>query len=180
MIRIAVAVLFVLHGLIHLLGFAKAFGYADLPQLSQTVSQTVGVLWLTAALLCLAAAAALFFAPHWWWAVGALAVLTSQAVIVTSWSDAMVGTVANLLLLVAVLYGFASRGPLSLRASTSTTSRTPGRRRPSSTSPRPTSGRCRIRSSATSAGPRWSVGHGCTTSGPPGPAGYAAARRPSG
>ncbi|MCY7343615.1 MAG: hypothetical protein LH603_17725 [Pseudonocardia sp.] len=116
MIRIAVAALFVLHGLIHLLGFAKAFGFADLPQLRQTVSQPVGVLWLTATLLCLVAAAALFLAPRRWWAVGALAVLVSQAVIVTSWSDALVGTVANVLLLVAVLYGFASRGPLSLRA----------------------------------------------------------------
>jgi len=115
MVRIAVAVLFVLHGLIHLFGFAKAFGYAELPELSRTVSQPVGVLWLMAALLCLAAAAAQVLAPRWWWAVGALAVSVSQAVIVT-WSDAMVGTIANLLLLVAVLFGCASRGPLSLRA----------------------------------------------------------------
>lgn len=116
MMRIAVAVLFVLHGLIHLLGFVKAFGFADLPQLSQTGSRPVGVLWLAATLLCLTAAAALFLAPRRWWAVGALAVVVSQAAIVTAWPDAMVGTVANVLLLVAVLYGFASRGPLSLRA----------------------------------------------------------------
>lgn len=116
MIRIGVAALFFLHGLIHLFGFAKAFGYAELPMLGPTISEPIGVLWLMAALLCLAAAAALFFAPRWWWVVGALAVVTSQAVIVTAWSDAMVGSVANLLLLAAVLYGFASRGPLSLRA----------------------------------------------------------------
>jgi hypothetical protein len=41
---------------------------------------------------------------------------TSQVVIVAAWSDAMVGTIANLLLLMALLYGFAARGPLSLRA----------------------------------------------------------------
>ena len=116
MIRIAVASLFVLHGLVHLFGFVKAFGYADLPLLGQTISEPIGALWLTAALLCLAAAVALFRSPRWWWVVGALAVVTSQAVIVTAWSDAMAGTVANLLLLVAVLYGFAARGPLSLRA----------------------------------------------------------------
>ena len=116
MVRIVVAFLFVLHGLIHLFGFAKAFGYADLPLLGQAISEPIGVLWLTAALLCLASAAALFLAPRWWWVVGALAVVTSQVVIVTAWSDAMIGTVANLLLLLAVLYGFAARGPLSLRA----------------------------------------------------------------
>jgi len=116
MIRIGVAALFVLHGLIHLIGFAKAFGYADLPLLGHSISEPIGVLWLTAALLCLAAAVALFLVPRWWWVLGALAVVTSQVVIVTAWSDAMVGTIANLLLLMAVLYGFASRGPLSLRA----------------------------------------------------------------
>lgn len=116
MIRIVVATLFVLHGLIHLFGFAKAFGFADLPLLGQAISEPIGVLWLLAALLCLAAAGALFLAPRWWWVVGGLAVVASQVVIVTSWSDAMVGTVANLLLLGAVLYGFAARGPLSLRA----------------------------------------------------------------
>jgi len=116
MIRIVVAALFVLHGLIHLFGFAKAFGYADLPILGQGISEPTGVAWLTAALLCLAAAAMLFLVPRWWWVLGALAVVTSQVVIVTAWSDAMVGTIANLLLLLAVLYGFAARGPLSLRA----------------------------------------------------------------
>ncbi|MHA6781922.1 DUF6544 family protein [Pseudonocardia saturnea] len=116
MIRFAIAALFVLHGLLHLLGFAKAFGLADLPQLNQTGSPPVGVLWLVAALLCLTAAAALFLAPRRWWTVGALAVVVSQAAIGTAWVDAMVGTVANVLLLVAVLHGFASRGPLSLRA----------------------------------------------------------------
>ena len=116
MIRIVVATVFVLHGLIHLFGFAKAFGYADLPLLGNTISEPIGLLWLAAALLCLAVAVALFLAPRWWWVVGALAVVTSQVVIVLAWSDAMVGTVANLLLLVAVAYGFAARGPRSLRA----------------------------------------------------------------
>jgi hypothetical protein len=115
MTRIAIAVLFVLHGLIHLLGLAAALG-ADLPQLGRPVSPPIGVLWLAATLLCCAAATALFLAPRRWWAVGALAVVVSQVAVVTAWSDAAVGTVANVLLLVAVLHGFASRGPLSLRA----------------------------------------------------------------
>ncbi|MDQ2709770.1 MAG: hypothetical protein M3Z25_20025 [Actinomycetota bacterium] len=116
MIRITVAVLFVLHGLIHLLGFAKAFELAEMPQLVQPISRPAGLLWLTAALLCCTAAAALFRTPRWWWALGGLAVVISQAVIVSSWDDAKVGTLANVVLLLAVLYGFASRGPLSLRA----------------------------------------------------------------
>ena len=40
------AVVLVVHGLIHVLGFVKAFGLADLPQLTQPVSPSLGVLWL--------------------------------------------------------------------------------------------------------------------------------------
>ncbi|GAB3136008.1 DUF6544 family protein [Marisediminicola antarctica] len=116
MIRITIAALFVVHGLIHFFGFAKAFELAEIPQLVQPISQPAGLFWLTAGMLCLVAAGALFFAPRWWWAVGAGAVLISQAVIVFSWGDARVGTVANVVLLGAVAYGFVSRGPLSLRA----------------------------------------------------------------
>jgi hypothetical protein len=115
MFRISVTVLLVLHGIIHFLGFAKAFAIADVPQLVQPIPELQGVLWLAAGVLCLVAAGALFFAPRWWWAVGIAAAVMSQAVILTSWNDAYAGTVANVLLLAASLYGFASRGPLSLR-----------------------------------------------------------------
>lgn len=116
MMRVIFAIVVVLHGLIHLMGFAKAFGYAELPQLTQPISRPSGALWLAAALLCLATVAALFLAPRWWWVLGALALVASQSVIVMSWSDAKFGTLLNIVLLVGVLYGFASRGPLSLRS----------------------------------------------------------------
>lgn len=116
MIQGVFIVVLVLHGLIHLLGFAKAFGYAELTQLTRPISRGLGVLWLLAALLMLTTAGAAWFRPGWWWALGALALLASQGVIAASWSDAKFGTVANGLLLLGVLYGFASRGPWSLRA----------------------------------------------------------------
>jgi uncharacterized protein DUF6544 len=114
--RTAFTVVLALHGLIHFMGFAKAFRLADLPQLAHPVSRGVGVAWLVAGLLMLASAAMVTLAPRWWWAIGALALVASQAVIASSWSDAKFGTLANGLLLLGVAYGFASRGPLSLRA----------------------------------------------------------------
>lgn len=116
MFRILIATLFVVHGLIHLLGFTKAFRLADVTQLAQPVTQVAGLFWLAAAALCLMAAGAMFFAPRWSWAFGAAAIVMSQAVILTSWNDARFGSIPNVVLLVAVVYGFASRGPLSLRA----------------------------------------------------------------
>jgi hypothetical protein len=110
------AIFLVVHGLIHLLGTAKAFRLAELPQLTQPVSWVGGVVWLIAALLFLTAAGCLFLWPRWWWAVGAAALATSMLAIIPSWSDAKAGAVANAMALVGVIFGFLSNGPLSLRA----------------------------------------------------------------
>jgi hypothetical protein len=40
--------LLVVHGLIHLLGFAKAVRLADLPQLTEPISPFLGAVWLLA------------------------------------------------------------------------------------------------------------------------------------
>jgi hypothetical protein len=90
------------HGLIHLMGFAKAFGYAELPQLTQPISRGVGLLWLAAAILVLGSAALSVASPRGWWMVGVVALVLSQAVIVTAWRDAWAGTAGNVVLLVAV------------------------------------------------------------------------------
>jgi len=83
------------HGLIHLIGTAKAFGVADIPQLTQQMARPLGILWLLAAALFLLAAILLFTWPQRWWVVGAGAVVVSRMVIVTSWSDARYGTIAR-------------------------------------------------------------------------------------
>jgi hypothetical protein len=110
------AVAVVAHGLLHLLGFAKAFGLAELPQLTRPISQFAGMLWLLAALLFLAAAVSLFLWPRGWWVIGAIAIVISMIVILPSWIDARFGALANLVILVGVIFGFLAYGPASLRA----------------------------------------------------------------
>ena len=110
------AALLVIHGLIHILGAAKAFGWADLPQLTQPISPAMGTLWLVSALLWVAAAVSLFVWPRWWWAIAACALAVSMVVIVPSWADAKAGAAANGLVFVGIVFGFLSQGPLSLRA----------------------------------------------------------------
>jgi Family of unknown function (DUF6544) len=114
---IAFAIVVVVHGLIHLLGVAKAFGLADLPQLTQPVAPAMGVLWLIAAGLFLATAGSLFLWPRGWWALGAAAVVVSTIAIVPSWTDAKAGALVNLVVLAGVVIGFLAEGPVSLRAS---------------------------------------------------------------
>jgi hypothetical protein len=113
---IAFASLLVVHGLIHLLGAAKAFGWAELGQLTQPISPAFGALWFVSVLLFLATATALFAWPRGWWAIGAAAVAVSMFVILRSWTDANVGALANALVFFGVVFGFLSQGPFSLRA----------------------------------------------------------------
>jgi hypothetical protein len=111
-----VAVLTV-HALLHLLGAAKGFGWAQVSQLKAPIGPGDAVVWLLAAVLILLAA--LFIAagiPTWWWAVAALGAGVSEVAIATSWSDAKAGTSVNLALVLVAVYGFASVGPTSFHA----------------------------------------------------------------
>ena len=116
LIRGAIVGLLSLHGLIHLMGFAKAFGYAKLPQLSQPISREGGVLWLLAGGLVVATALMLGVGARSSWVVGILALLASQAVILTAWRDAWAGTLANAVLLLVVAHGLLTEGPWSFHA----------------------------------------------------------------
>ncbi|MBK7049154.1 MAG: hypothetical protein IPH48_22145 [bacterium] len=114
--KLIFTLILVVHGLIHLLGAAKAFGIAALPLLTQPISRPLGAPWLLAAVLFIATAIALFAWPRLWWVVGAAAVVVSQAVILTSWSDARFGTIANVLVLVVVVLAWLAQAPGSYRA----------------------------------------------------------------
>ena len=113
----AFAVFLVGHGLLHLIGVAKGFRLAALPQLTQPITPLAGALWLAAAVLLVASAGAIFLWPRWWWALAVLAAAVSTAAIVPSWADAKVGAAANLVVVAAALFGYLSQGPGSLRAS---------------------------------------------------------------
>lgn len=108
--------LLTVHALVHFMGAAKGFGWAELPELRLPVSKSAAVAWLVVGVVLLVAATMFVLAPRWWWIPGAVGLLGSQLLIVSAWSDARFGTVANVALLIAVVYGFASLGPTSMRA----------------------------------------------------------------
>ncbi len=114
--RIAFVVLLVIHGAIHLLGFAKAFRLAEINQLAQPIGRALGSVWLLAALLMFATAAAFYASPKHWWLVGCVALLVSQIVIVTSWRDAKFGTLPNVILLVPLVLSLLDLRSTSFRS----------------------------------------------------------------
>ena len=108
MIRIIIAILVLLHGMIHWMGFAKAFGYAEIKSITGQISRPMGITWLLAALLFTVSAVLLFANKPAWWMIAVPAALLSQAAITQSWHDAKFGTIANLVIMVAVVMSWGN------------------------------------------------------------------------
>jgi hypothetical protein len=111
-VRWALVALMTLHGLVHLLGVAKGLGGANVKQLKEPIGAAAGVGWLVAAVLVLAAAALLAAGARAWYVATVVAVLVSEAVIATSFTDAWMGTIPNVVLLAAAAYGYYRREPV--------------------------------------------------------------------
>lgn len=116
MLRIFFMLLILIHGLIHLLGFVKEFGLANVEQLkgktliafSGSSAYAIGILWLLTAILFLLSGILFFIKKDWWWMIGAVTVLLSQSLIILYWQDAKFGTLANFIFLVAIILAYGS------------------------------------------------------------------------
>ncbi|HEY6915666.1 MAG TPA: hypothetical protein VI413_13405 [Paludibacter sp.] len=96
-------ILLLIHGLIHLLGFVKAFQLAPVEQLQSPVSKPAGICWLFAFLLFATAAVTDFLKIGWWNLPAIAAVILSTTLIIGVWKDAKFGTIANLIILLFLL-----------------------------------------------------------------------------
>lgn len=106
---IAFTILLALHGLIHLMGFAKAFGLAKLTELSLTISRPAGMLWLTAGVFFFLAAAWFASCSPLWRSFALAGVVLSQGLIAAGWKDARWGTVANGLVVLALVLSWGNQ-----------------------------------------------------------------------
>jgi hypothetical protein len=105
MIRLVFAGFVLVHGLIHILGYLKAFGIGNNIPLSKAISKPVGLLWLLPLLLFAILALFAVLKKDWWY-IGIAAVVLSQILIVTAWSDAKFGTLANMIILLLLFMNF--------------------------------------------------------------------------
>ncbi len=98
MLKITLISILIFHGVIHLLGFVKAFNYAEIKELKLPISKRLGLVWLTVFALFLFAAIQYTLKVDWWWITTIVAILVSQVIIISSWQDAKYGTVINILI----------------------------------------------------------------------------------
>ncbi|TAJ11822.1 hypothetical protein DMA11_15290 [Marinilabiliaceae bacterium JC017] len=104
--NLTLSLIMIIHGLIHLMGFAKAFKLAKVKELTQPISKFMGILWLVGAILFVVAFALSISGAKEWWMVGFPAVIVSQFLIINYWKDAKFGTIANALVLFVIAWMF--------------------------------------------------------------------------
>lgn len=109
MTKIAILIVLVLHGSIHILGFVKAFELTEVDELKGEISKTAGIFWLLAVFGFIVAAVLLYLGDDTWRMVGGAAVIISQLLIMLSWSDAKYGTIANVVVAAAIVLGVGNR-----------------------------------------------------------------------
>jgi hypothetical protein len=108
MLRYILAFIIFMHGLIHFMGFAKAFNYGNMKQLTIPITKPIGVLWMVTAFLFIITVILFLLKKEYWWMIAVVAVILSQVVIIMSWKDAKFGTIANIIVLVAAVAGWGS------------------------------------------------------------------------
>lgn len=106
MLRFALVGLLLIHAAIHLMGWMKALDPAAVPQLSQTISKSWGVVWLITAVLLAISSGVLLFESSWWWMIALTAALLSQVCIFGDWGDAKAGTLINIVVVLGALRGW--------------------------------------------------------------------------
>lgn len=106
MLRIAIFVVMLVHGFIHLFGFLKAFHFASMNQLHLNIGKTQGIFWLIGCILFVLSALMFYNRTEFSWIYLFLAVSISQILISFNWQDAKYGSIANVLLLLISLAGF--------------------------------------------------------------------------
>lgn len=106
--KAALIILSVFHGLIHLMGFVKAFELAEIKALTLPISKPFGILWLSTFLLFIVTSYLFFHKNNHWWIVGSIAIFISQLLVFYFWADAKFGTIANLIILFAIVIDYSS------------------------------------------------------------------------
>lgn len=99
LIKIFLAAILFIHGIIHLIGFMRAFAPEKVKIEGRPVGKAIGLLWMLAVVMFLTSFGLwLFKSPHWS-VVALIAIAVSQFLIITYWKEAKFGTLANIIIL---------------------------------------------------------------------------------
>ena len=105
MLQLLLVVLLVVHGMIHFTGMMRTILPPHAPTFKTYLNQSLGIEWALAGVLFIVSGVLLGTDHDRWWIVASTALVFSQVLIFFNWHDARFGTVANVILAIAVYFG---------------------------------------------------------------------------
>lgn len=105
--KVLFLILVIIHALIHILAFLKAFDLAELKEFTNPVSKPLGIIWFITFLILTTAAVLYFFNSQYWWVFGLTGAVLSQVLIFQFWSEAKFGTIPNVLIMLVAIVAFS-------------------------------------------------------------------------
>ena len=108
MLKILFVFLLVVHGLIHGMGFVKAFDWFPITTLHRNIGKLEGAFWLLTTLLFVAAGILYFIDLKSWIIIAGISILLSQFLIILNWNEARFGTIINVLVLVILVLQYSA------------------------------------------------------------------------
>ena len=103
------AFIMLIHGLIHFMGFAKAYHYGNITQLTKNISKPAGSLWFFMAMLFVVVTILFLLKKESWPYLAIIAAVISQILILTVWHDAKFGTIANVIVILVAVAAICSQ-----------------------------------------------------------------------
>jgi len=104
--RVLFFLFIVLHGLLHSLGFLKAYQISEIKDLTLPITRPMGMFWLLGGLLFLITALLFIFGSPYWWIAGLISGIASQILTIMFWQDAKFATLPNLFILLICLLAY--------------------------------------------------------------------------
>ena len=98
----------IIHGLIHIMGFSKAYHVGNIPQIAKDISKPAGLLWLITVILLIVAVLLFLMKKECWPYIAAIAIVISQVLIMSVWKDPKFGTIANIIVLLVSIAAWGS------------------------------------------------------------------------
>ena len=111
-----VFIIILVHGLIHLMGFAKAFGMTEISELILPISRGWGVLWLLTSLTLILSGLFWWLNLGYWWVPAVIGIILSQILVFAFWQDALYGSIPNVIILIVIISGFVRHTPPDFHA----------------------------------------------------------------
>lgn len=104
--KTAFAIFILIHGLIHALGFLKAFGIAEIEEFKMPITKPSGIIWLITS-ITFVITSVLYLKGHVFYiGFGFTGIILSQALIWRGWEDAKFGSIPNIILGIFLLLAF--------------------------------------------------------------------------